>query len=218
MGGKKKSDDTSPNPMFPARERPSCDYYLASGKKCLRNQRPGYTRCSKHPLKEFPANSPPADYSFANIGSLGTIDDLIAFNQLLAEETLADRIKLEKTRAISDLIKSHLILLNEKYKRSPEGQEKTMDEITRMLAIARVMSTEDAQRLLMSRNFGQQMNVEIEILEKKESPDATTVTTTGTTGTELETALDTFQQKCLPGSGGSAASGVDAGDAPSETG
>lgn len=198
----KKTNASKNKTVSELRAESQCVYVMgANGRRCTTARMHGSVRCWKHPPDTFPQTLETPDAATYDNRRIKTLEQIVETQEWVFNQVYLGKIANEKGRILTDMLKAQVSHLNEIWKRTPEGADKTIDQIGKMIAMARVMTEEDASRILQSKNFGASLSLiadtyEGEILQIEEKTDATTETSTLLEGD-------------IPGPGGQAATGDD---------
>ncbi len=152
---------------LPAGAAQDCQVISGSGARCTGYTYHGRNWCNVHDpdrtLKKDKFQI--GDYS---PGPITTPEQIAKVIEFVVQALFADKIRIDKSRAIMEALKQQLVVLNEIYKRSPEGREKSFDEVSRMMVIVQGLSHEKAAELLNSKDFVRGVEIEAEVRELQE--------------------------------------------------
>lgn len=129
----------------------SCSFVIqALGTRCAYQRVPKTTRCSEHPIDLFPD---PEDKRAQEI-SLRTFEEIRDLQSRIINEIYRDDIDPAKGKAIIEALKAQVVILEKIWERSPEGREASLEQVQKILIMARGLDTNAALELLMHENFG----------------------------------------------------------------
>lgn len=163
-----------------------CNYrYPKGGAQCGYQRVNGKTRCSEHPIDLFPDVVEAALEDFA----LSTLEEIRDFQQRIIKEIYNDKIDPSKGKAIAEILRHQIAVLEKIWERSPEARQASLEQIQKVLIMARGMDAKEALDLLMEQDFkgvleyqSQFVDVEVENGQR-----------------ELETASQTLLEGNFPG-------------------
>ncbi len=146
---------------LPTGVRQDCHAITADGTRCNGRTYLGRDWCNSHsPNRQLKKEKYQiGDYDPGPIDSPDKIAEVIRF---VVQSLFADKLKIDKSRAIMEALKQQLVVLNEIYKRSPEGRERSLDQVTKMMIIVQGLSPEKAAELLNSKDFLDGVQREVE--------------------------------------------------------
>lgn len=120
---------------------------------------PDYTRCLKHPTDKFPLELPapvediqqdPLEHR-----TLKSLEDLRDFFEWLANAVLQEKHGIDnaKAKVLIEIIREQGKLIEKIWEKTPEGRERSLDQINRLALFARTIDPAQAVAALMSRGF-----------------------------------------------------------------
>lgn len=150
--GRKKQDEDFSNSRKGKRDSKdlACTYkYPKGGAQCGYQRMPNKTRCSEHPIDLFPDELT----AKAEDITLSTLEEIRDFQQRILNEIYRDVIDPSKGKAIAEILRHQISVLEKIWERSPEARQASLEQIQKVLIMARGMDAKGALDLLMEQDF-----------------------------------------------------------------
>lgn len=123
---------------------------------------------------------------------LDTLKAIRDFVEWLTKQALDEEsgVSLQQVKSVKELLELQMKVLKEIYEQSDEAKFKNMEEMARMITVAKTLTPDIAVSMLLSKNFGGLLEYHANTVEVEELKNA---------NAEYEAAVETLRKFDIPG-------------------